>query len=82
MLTQDRVGSAEFHLTQDFLAIMLGVRRPSVTVVAGMLQSAGLIRYHRGQITILDRERLEAASCECYEAVREQFERLLGFSMG
>jgi len=82
LLTEDRVGSAHFPLTQDFLAMMLGVRRATVTVSAGTLQAAGFIRYHRGEITILDRERLEATACECYRAVRDQFERLLGFSMG
>jgi len=56
---------------------MLGVRRSTVTVVAGMLQQAGLIRYSRGLIEVLDRERLEEASCECYGMVRAEFERLL-----
>ena len=74
----DRVGSDRFLLTQDFLASMLGVRRPSVTLAAGMLQQAGLITYHRGQVTILDRSGLEAASCECYDAIRRETDRLLG----
>jgi CRP-like cAMP-binding protein len=74
----DRVGSARFLLTQDFLASMLGVRRPSVTLAAGMLQQAGLITYHRGQVTILDRIGLEAASFECYAAIRRETDRLLG----
>src|SRR5688500_9597162 len=78
LMTQDRVGRDEFGLTQDFLAFMLGVRRASVTVAAGMLQQAGLIRYHRGRITVLDREGLEAASCECYKVVRRKYEQLLG----
>jgi CRP-like cAMP-binding protein len=78
LATQDRVGSDAFPLTHNFLAAMLGVRRASVTVVAGMLQHAGLIRYSRGRITVLDRERLEDASCECYRVVRAQYERLLG----
>jgi CRP-like cAMP-binding protein len=64
--THDRVGRDEFHLSQDFLAIMLGVRRQSVTVAAGILQAAGIIAYRHGIIRILDRPALEAASCECY----------------
>lgn len=78
LITHDRVGTDEFPLTHEFLAQMLGVRRPSVSVVAGILQKAGLISYHRGRITILDRKGLEAASCECYEVVREEYDRLLG----
>ena len=77
LMTSDRVGADEFDLTQEFLAQMLGVRRPSVTVVAGMLYKAGLISYMRGRIKILDRPRLEAASCECYRLVKEEDERLL-----
>ena len=78
LMTQDRVGVDQFGLTQDFLAFMLGVRRASVTVAAGMLQQAGLIRYHRGKITVVDRDGLEAASCECYKVVRRKYEQLLG----
>jgi CRP-like cAMP-binding protein len=63
---QDRMDGDSFPLTQEFAAMMLGATRPSVSVVAGALQKAGLIAYHRGQVTILDRKRLEAASCECY----------------
>ena len=77
LLTHDRVGSDEFPLTQEFLAQMLGVRRPSVTVVAGILQQAGFIRFHRGRITITDRRGLENASCECYRVLREVFDRLV-----
>ena len=73
----DRVGADEFHLTQEFLAQMLGVRRPSVTVAAGLLQKAGLIRYQRGRIHIADRAGLETTACECYETVRQEFNRLL-----
>jgi CRP-like cAMP-binding protein len=76
--TQDRVGRAEFPLTQEFLAVMLGVRRPSVTEVAGRLQQAGLIRYQRGIIRILDRAGLEAASCACYHVIAQEADRLLG----
>ncbi len=74
----DRVGADQFLLTQDFLAAMLGVRRPSVTLAAGMLQQAGFITYHRGQVTILNRAGLEATSCECYAAIRSETDRLLG----
>jgi len=77
LLTHDRVGDREFRLTQEFLAQMLGVRRASVTVAAGALQHAGLIRYSRGRVTILDREGLENAACECYGIIRGELERLL-----
>jgi CRP-like cAMP-binding protein len=78
LMTHDRVEADEFSLTQDFLAQMLGVRRPSVSLVASTLQRAGLIRYRRGRITILDRQGLEAAACECYRVIRDEFDRLLG----
>ena len=78
LMTHDRAGGDEFPLTQEFLAQMLGVRRPSVTVVAGILQQAGLIQYHRGRITILKREELEEGACECYAVVQREFDRLLG----
>jgi len=71
LLAHDRVGEDEFRLTQEFAAMMLGTSRPTMTVVAGRLQKAGLIRYHRGHLTILDRERLEAASCECYRTATD-----------
>ena len=66
LTAQDRMQANDFPLTQEFLAMMLGASRPMVTVVAGTLQKAGLITYHRGHLTVVDRERLEAASCECY----------------
>jgi CRP-like cAMP-binding protein len=66
LMAQDRMGAKEFPLTQEFVAMMLGATRPTVTVVAGTLQKAGLITYRRGVVRILDRENLEAASCECY----------------
>jgi CRP-like cAMP-binding protein len=76
--THDRVPGDTYELTQEFLADMLGVTRPSVTVAARTLQEAGLIRYRRGQITVLDRNGLEEASCECYATVRREYERLVG----
>ncbi|OUL23846.1 Crp/Fnr family transcriptional regulator [Nostoc sp. T09] len=74
----DRIGSQEFPLTQEFIAEMLGVRRSGVTVAAGILSQSGIISYHRGHITILDRKALEATSCECYQTVKAEFTRLLG----
>jgi Mn-dependent DtxR family transcriptional regulator len=61
----------ELPLTQEFAAMMLGTSRPAVTVVAGTLQNAGLIKYHRGHVTVVDREDLEAASCECYRTATD-----------
>lgn len=78
LMTRDRVNSDDFPLTQEFLSQMLGVRRPSVSVVAAILQKAGLIRYSRGKITILDRLGLEASACECYAIIKQEFDRLLG----
>ena len=75
--THDRVEGDEVALTQEFLADMLGVTRPSVTVAARELQSAGLITYRRGRVTVLDRGGLEEAACECYEVVRKEYDRLL-----
>jgi CRP-like cAMP-binding protein len=76
LLTADRVGEDVFPLTQEFLAQMLGVRRPSVTVVEGTLQQAGLIRSRRGRVEITNRRGLEMASCECYGVLRDVFDRL------
>jgi CRP-like cAMP-binding protein len=78
LMSHDRVGADEFPLTHEFLAQMLGVCRPTVTAVAGSLQKTGLITYHRGTITVLDRKGLEAASCECYAVVANELDRLLG----
>jgi CRP-like cAMP-binding protein len=77
LLSLDRVSSNELKMTQELLAHLLGVRRESVTAVAGKLQEAGLISYRRGRITILDRPALEARVCECYAVVNQEFKRLL-----
>ena len=77
LMTDDRVGRNDLRLTHDFLAIMLGVRRPTVTLIMGDLQKAGLVENGRGTIHIMDRPGLEAASCECYETVKAAFARLL-----
>jgi CRP-like cAMP-binding protein len=74
--TQDRVGSEEFLLKHEFLAIMLGVHRPTVTLVIGTLQHAGLISSRYGRIRVLKRRKLEEASCECYEVIKAHFLRL------
>jgi len=76
LMTHDRVRRNEFHLSHEFLAMMLGSTRPTVTAVAGVLQKAGLIKYLHGHITILDRQSLESASCECYATVKQHFNRL------
>lgn len=76
LMTHDRVGRDEFNLSHEFLANMLGVRRPTVSLIAGALQHAGAISYHRGVMHIVDREKLQRSSCECYAAIRDQFERL------
>jgi CRP-like cAMP-binding protein len=73
----DRIDSDRVSLTQEFLADMLGVQRTTVTVVARTLQAAGVIRYRRGVVDILDRPRLEVIACECYGVVRRNYERLL-----
>ena len=78
LMTHDRVDAQEFPMTHNFLSEMLGVRRPSVSVAAEALQAGGLITYHRGKVTVLDRAGLEAASCECYQLIQERFDRLPG----
>lgn len=78
LMAHDRADGNEFQLTQEFLALMLCVYRPSVSVVASTLQRAGMIRYGRGHMTVLDRAALEATACDCYSVVKRRFERLLG----
>ena len=79
LMSQDRAHSPTFHLTQEFLAYMLGVRRVGVTAAAGDLQHADLIRYHRGLITVLNRRGLEGAACACYAADRRMYAQLLAW---
>jgi CRP-like cAMP-binding protein len=78
LMTHDRMQSDEFLLTQEFLAMMLGVQRTGVTAAAGALQRAGLIRYRRGNVSIINRRGLIRASCECYAVSKKEFDRLLG----
>jgi CRP-like cAMP-binding protein len=75
LMSQDRVGGSSFPLTQEFLSHMLGTRRASVTVAAGILQKAGLITYTRGRVKIENRRELENAACECYALINSQLER-------
>ena len=75
--TAHRKGMDHFGLTQEFLADMLGVRRQSVNLTARLLQQANLIKYHRGELTILDREGLEEASCECFNVTSQMYERTM-----
>nr|WP_309625622.1 Crp/Fnr family transcriptional regulator [Methylibium sp.] len=81
LLSLDRLHSAEIVMTQELIANMLGVRREGVTEAAGHLQKAGLIRYRRGHITVLDRTRLEERACECYAVVKKEYDRLLPDTM-
>jgi CRP-like cAMP-binding protein len=78
LMTHDRMQADEFLLTQEFLAMMLGVHRSGVSAAAGALQKKGLIRYRRGIVTILDRAGLKRRSCECYGISQREFDRLLG----
>jgi CRP-like cAMP-binding protein len=77
LMSHDRANSDELPMSQEFISNMLGGRRESVTVAARRLQDAGLIRYVRGHITVLDRKRLEATVCECYRVVEDETDRLL-----
>lgn len=79
LMTHDRIVGDEFTLTQEVLSLMLGARRPTVTRIAGELQESGLIRYRHGTVTILDRKGLEQCSCECYDVVRDYFNRFLQY---
>ena len=78
LMTRDRMPEGDFLLTHEFLGMMLGVRRTTVTDVMGNLQKAGLVRYRRGHVTILDVEALRLRACECYDISRLEFDRLLG----
>ena len=80
LATHDRAESGSFYLTQEFLAFMLGVARQSVGIAVAELADQGLISYARGQMRVLDRPGLERASCECYDIVRTEFDRLLGIA--
>jgi CRP-like cAMP-binding protein len=77
LMSHDRVGADEFSITHEFLGQMLGSRRATVTLSAGILQAAGLIKYHRGRLTIVDREGLEEVSCECYGAIKQELDAVL-----
>jgi CRP-like cAMP-binding protein len=77
LMSEDRVGRPKFDLTQEFLAEMLGVRRPGVTVAMGILEKQGLISHGRGNITVIDRAGLERASCECYAKITRRQNELL-----
>jgi CRP-like cAMP-binding protein len=78
LMSHDRAHVDSFHVTQEFLAFMLGVRRVGITIAAGGLQRDGLISYHRGELTVVDRAGLEAAACGCYAADRKVYTELLG----
>jgi CRP-like cAMP-binding protein len=82
LATHDRVDHQPFAITHEFLASLLGVRRAGVTVAMGALQGAGIIRYHRGHVSVLERAELEAASCSCYDLTRSELDRLLGSARG
>jgi CRP-like cAMP-binding protein len=75
LMSQDRIGGTTLPLTQEFLSQMLGIRRASVTVAAGVLQKAGMIEYSRGSVSIQSREKLEKTACDCYQAIERQKKR-------
>lgn len=78
LMSQDRAHTDHFHMTQEFLAYMLGMRRVGITAAASELQRSGLIEYHRGELKVLDRAGLEAAACDCYATDRKAYTELLG----
>ena len=78
LMSQDRAHTDHFHMTQEFLAYMMGVRRVGITAAASTLQRSGLIEYHRGELKVLDRLGLEAAACDCYATDRKAYTELLG----
>ncbi len=78
LLTHDSAGTNTFPMTQEFAAYLLGSHRPAISSAANALQSAGVISYRQGKITVLDRQALLAAACECYSFVKSEYERLLG----
>ena len=82
LIAHDRAEGDAFAMTHEFASMMLGVRRPGVSIAAGVLQKAGLVHYARGRMEVTDRPGLEAASCECYHIVRREFGRLLGADTG
>lgn len=77
LMSQDRSRTESFHLTQEFMALMLGVRRVGVTEAASLFQDSGLISYHRGELTVLNRKALEAEACSCYAADKDIYQRLM-----
>ena len=82
LLSLDRLAGSELVMTQELMANMLGVQRAGVSEAAGKLQAEGLIRYNRGKISVIDRPRLEARVCECYRAVKKEYDRLLPEVLG
>ena len=78
LMSQDRAHAERFHLTHEFLAYMLGVRRVGITAAAGAMQSSGLIEYRRGELHVIDRAGLEAAACECYASDRATYAETIG----
>ena len=78
LTVQDQIQASELVLTQEFISQMLGIRRSGVTVAATSLQQAGMIRYSRGRITVIDREKMKLVACECYDVINNEFSRLLG----
>ncbi len=82
LMAHDRAGRDEFLITHEFLSELLGIRRQTISIVAGTLQRAGLICYRRGLLRVLDREGLEAASCECYGVMRQLYDPIVGNRKG